>query len=233
MSDEFRASHGEQLDLAAAFALGVLPPMEADAVREHLAGCEACRAEYEAVRPAVDALALTGEEEVDRITAARMKRRLLAQIAPAPPRALRPAYALAAAACIGLIFTALDDLGVRTQIATTRAHLGELGRQVADLSAPDARRYPVPGGTVVVRGAHTYLVMSEMPALAAGHVFQAWTLAKSAKTVAPSVTFVPAGGSTVVEIPDPPADLVAVAVSVEPDGGSVAPTTKPLFVRSL
>lgn len=233
MSDEFRASHGEQLDLAAAFALGVLPPMEADAVREHLAGCEACRTEYDALRPAVDALALTGEEEVDQITAARMKRRLLAQIAPRPPRALWPAYALAAAACIGLFFTTLDDLSVRTRAGAARAHLRELGRQVADLSAPDARRYPVPGGTAVVRGAHAYLVMSEMPALAAGRVFQAWTLAKSAKTVAPSITFVPGGGSTVVEIPDPPADMVAVAVSVEPNGGSLQPTTKPLFIRSL
>jgi anti-sigma-K factor RskA len=50
----------------------------------------------------------------------------------------------------------------------------------------------------------------------------------------PSITFVPnKTGLAVIALPDSATNLVAVAVSVEPDGGSAQPTTKPLFVRTL
>jgi anti-sigma-K factor RskA len=65
-------------------------------------------------------------------------------------------------------------------------------------------------------------------------VYQAWTLAPGAKTVSPSLTFVPdRNGFVVVSLPQSVGDVSAVAVSVEPTGGSKAPTTKPLFVQPL
>lgn len=199
--------------------------MEADDVRAHLAGCETCRAEVEALRPAVDTLALTGEEEVDAVTAARMKRRLLAQIAPRRTP-VWPAYAVALAACLALVFTTVENIALQSGLT-------RLGAQVADLAAGDARRYEIPDGTVVVRGPHAYIVMNALPALPAGHVFETWTLAKGSTAMAPSTLFIPRSAQTIVQIPNPPVDLAAVAVSVEPAGGSRQPTTKPLFVRTL
>lgn len=52
-------------------------------------------------------------------------------------------------------------------------------------------------------------------------VYQAWTLAKGAKTVQPSMTFIP------------DVRTALVAVSVEPTGGSERPTTKPIAAVPL
>ncbi len=46
----------EHVDLAVLHALGALPPDEAAAVREHVAGCAECRRELEELPPLLDAL---------------------------------------------------------------------------------------------------------------------------------------------------------------------------------
>ena len=103
---------------------------------------------------------------------------------------------------------------------------------VTDLVAPDARRYDVPQGAVVVRGDRVYFALSKLPALPKGKVYQAWTMPKGGKTVQPSVTFVPnADGIAVVAVSADATKLGGVALSVEPDGGSKAPTSRPTFVR--
>jgi anti-sigma-K factor RskA len=52
--------------------------------------------------------------------------------------------------------------------------------------------------------------------------------------MAPSVTFTPnSDGVAIVALPVDATRVGTVAVSVEPDGGSKAPTTTPTFVRPL
>jgi anti-sigma-K factor RskA len=76
--------------------------------------------------------------------------------------------------------------------------------------------------------------MHDLPALPAGKVYQAWTLPKGSKTMAPSVTFVPdARGVAVVSVPADARVTNVVAVSIEPEGGSKAPTSKPVLVVPL
>jgi anti-sigma-K factor RskA len=82
---------------------------------------------------------------------------------------------------------------------------------------------------VLTHGDRLYLAMHGLPAPPRGRVYQAWTLAKGAKSVAPSVTFTPAGGGiAVVRLPEAATTIAAVAVSVEPEGGSKQPTTTPI-----
>jgi anti-sigma-K factor RskA len=70
--------------------------------------------------------------------------------------------------------------------------------------------------------------------LPAGKVYQTWTLAKGAKNVTPSVTFTPdEHGNALVTVPVSAATTVATAISVEPAGGSLEPTTKPIAVVKL
>jgi anti-sigma-K factor RskA len=103
---------------------------------------------------------------------------------------------------------------------------------LADLAASDAKRYAVPYGTVVTRGASVYLALDALPPLPRGKVYQAWTLARGATAMTPSVTFAPnADGTTLVPLGADARATAAVAVSVEPDGGSRQPTTKPAFVQ--
>jgi anti-sigma-K factor RskA len=155
--------------------------------------------------------------------------------------------AAAAAVLIALVST-IQNFSLRSDIAAVNRHAAQLQSQVAedatlqrrdremvaDIVAPDAQHFTVSSGEVIRHGGHVYFALSALPALPKGKVYQAWTLAKGAKNVAPSVTFVPAaGGVAIVALPENAADIAAVAVSVEPEGGSKTPTTKPTFVRPL
>jgi len=181
------------------------------------------------------------------------------QIQPAPRagRSPRPwlAYgALAAAVALGLLSVA-DDARVRSDNAADverlaalqdRANSGAaaataarrasdaLERQLAAIVAPGSKHFAIAGGEVVESGGRVLLAFAHLPAPPTGKVYQAWTIARGATGVAPSVTFAPdASGSAVVELPEGAANLGAVAVTVEPPGGSRTPTSKPTFVRKL
>jgi anti-sigma-K factor RskA len=105
---------------------------------------------------------------------------------------------------------------------------------VADLMAADAKHYAAGNGEIVARGGRLYVTMHAMAEPPRGHVYQVWTLPKGSKTMMPSSTFVPdAHGVAVVALPADARATSAVAISVEPDGGSRHPTTKPIVVVPL
>jgi anti-sigma-K factor RskA len=224
-------SHDELLDNVAAYALGSLSPAEAAEVAEHLQTCEECRAEYQFMRPAVTAVAYSAEACSDPSKGAsaasplikkRVMQRVRAEAGGRQRVLVWPAY-LFAAACLAIaLITGLAQVALNARLVSQE-------QTIADLTAPDARRVAFAGGEVLTRGDHLYLAMRDLPAPPLGHVYQAWTLAKGAKAVAPSATFLPgSGGATVVRLPETATTLAAVAVSVEPAGGSKQPTTKPI-----
>ncbi len=249
------------LENVALHALGVLPRADVPAVEAFIARDDQARREYDDLRAAADTVAQVAIEPVDSARSARMKERLMARVrddaaaATVAQRRIGPNPALswgvglaAAAAMVFGFVSVIQDVGLRSDLAASQRHAAALQTQLAqservgasdrrtltDLVAPDAKRYAVAAGSVIVRGEHVYFTFSKLPALPRGHVYQAWTIAKGAKTPAPSVTFTPnADGVAVVALPGDAAKLAAVAVSVEPDGGSKAPTTKPTFVRPL
>jgi anti-sigma-K factor RskA len=154
----------------------------------------------------------------------------------------------AAAAVVFALVSTIQNMTLRSDLANADSRTAALQAQiaqnervqsrdramVADLIAADAQRFAVPQGVVVKHGPHIYLTLHALPPLPHGKVYQAWTLAKGAKTVAPSTTFTPsAGGDAVVALPENGDETAAVAVSVEPEGGSKAPTSKPTFFRPL
>jgi len=234
-------SHEDLLDLVAVYALGSLGPEEARIVSAHLATCTECRAEYAALRPAANAIGFaTNDVAIDALRSERMKRRVLAAIAPgvASPSATKVQFrsmlvTTVAAVAAGLVL-GFFTVTMAHRLAETRAELARSQQTLAELGAAGAQRYDVPHGVVLKTPERVYLVMQTMPQAPRGRVYQAWTLAPGAKTVAPSTTFVPdRDGFVVVSLPEPAAKISAVAVSVEPPGGSRAPTTKPAFIRPL
>ncbi len=237
-------SHDELLDSVAAYALGLLPATEAADVAAHLETCERCREEYRFLRPAVTAVAYSAEACADSASGAvaaspLLKARIMKQVrseAAAPSNASRawPAFAVAAAAILLAITTGLLDLSLRAQLNGERAQQVAQAQIIADLTAPTSQHHRFAGGDVLRNGSRLYLTMHGLPAPAAGHVYQAWTLAKGAKRVAPSVTFKPSfDGVAVVRLPVQAPAIAAVAVSVEPTGGSEQPTTKPIALVAL
>jgi anti-sigma-K factor RskA len=158
-----------------------------------------------------------------------------------------PVY-LVAAVCFALaVASSLSNLSLMEQLKTAKARAAALdirsrglarnlaGEEmtVADLMSDDAHRYDVTGGQVVVVHDRIYLTMHDMAAPPRGKIYQAWTLARSARAMTPSATFLPdAHGAAVVALPGSARATAAIAVSVEPEGGARTPSS-PLFVEKL
>ena len=248
----------QMLDLVAAYALGVLPVSESGLVAALILSDSDARREYDELRATANLVGLSAEEPVDSARSARMKERLLAAVRSDVPRraplsatrtsAMWGVTLAAAAAVVFALVSVIQNFSLRsdlheaqTRLATQQARIDADRRTVerdrrmlTDLTASDAKRYTVTYGTVVTRGAHVYLALGSLPPLPPGRVYQAWTLARGAKTMAPSVTFTPSqNGLTLVPIPDNAGSLAAVGLSVEPQGGSRQPTTKPAFLQTL
>ena len=181
-------------------------------------------------------------------------------IVPESPVPLRAAgrwlsYAIAAAAVIVAGVIGADDAALHAKAGRDQAQITALQAQVsahvevathsdlqargldarlAAVLAPGGKHFSVPGGEVVTTGGRILIVLPHLPALPAGKVYQAWTVAKGAKSLKPSITFTPdPDGVALIEIPQNAANIAVLAVSVEPAGGSKQPTSTPKFVRAL
>jgi anti-sigma-K factor RskA len=255
-------AHDEMLDNVAVYALGVLPPEEANSVRRHLMTCPECREEYRALAPAVDSLAYSAEACEDAATAAAsvappgplLKKRIMRKVRPnvGEMAAVRPivwpAYAVAAACLAIALVTGIVDISLSSQVQSSNAKVTALAKannsmhreiamqyqQLADLVATNSAHYPVAYGQVVKHGSRLYIAMDTLPPPPKGKVYQAWTLHQGSSTMTPSITFVPStNGVEVQPLPVNAKQIVAVALSVEPIGGSKQPTSKPVFVVKL
>ncbi len=107
-------------------------------------------------------------------------------------------------------------------------------KDIVALLDPSAKRYAVSGGVVIARNGKLFIALHGLAQPPAHKVYQAWTLKVGAKKMTPGATFRPdADGIALIELRAPANETAAVALSVEPAGGSPAPTTKPAFVRKL
>jgi anti-sigma-K factor RskA len=247
------------LELVAAYALGVLPAAEQSHVAALILADPDARREFDELRATANLVGLAAEEPVDSARSARMKERLLAAVRSDAPRRT-PASATrssavwgttlaAAAAIVFALVSVIQNFSLRSDLSEAQRRVAALQttadaehrvaerdrRMLADLAAGDAKRYAVAYGTVVARGPNVYLALASLPVLPRGKVYEAWTLAPGAASMTASVTFTPSpDGLTLVPIPnDTGKSYAAVAVSVEPEGGSRQPTTKPAFVQPL
>jgi|HubBroStandDraft_6_1064221.scaffolds.fasta_scaffold433959_2 anti-sigma-K factor RskA len=231
-------SHDEMLDNVALYALGVLSPREAADVAAHLQTCQECRAEYGLLRPAVTAIGYSAQSDAGTEgPGVLLKARLMKQVRFAEKAQRRvshwPAYVAAAGIAIA-VGAGLFSASLRERLGRDESSIAQQSALIADFTAPDAKRYAFGHGSVLVHGRNLYLAMHGLAAPPTGKVYQAWTLPKGSKKMAPSVTFKPgASGVTLVRLPEAANAITAVAVSVEPAGGSKQPTTKPIAVTLL
>lgn len=218
---------------------------------------------YRAVADLVGFAAEPDAAKLDELASARMKSKIMRSVRAQSARPEAPRrnplgwlpWGVAAAAIAAAFIAALQGFSLRQSVDVQRRQIAALQRsvstlqtqntaqatvaanaraQLADLLSANAKHYPVRGGDVVASNGHLYIAMHSLPPLAPGKVFQVWTLARGAKTVAPSITFTPnQHGTTLVQVPPINAPLAAVAISIEPAGGSKAPTSTPTFIRPL
>jgi anti-sigma-K factor RskA len=231
-------SHDEMLDNVALYALGALSPREAASVAAHLQTCEECRAEYALLRPAVTAIGYSAQADArTEGPSVLLKARLMKQIRSAEPSRARisrwPAFVAAAGVAIA-VGAGLFSASLRERLGRDESQMGQQSAIIADFTAPDAKHYAFGHGSVLVHGRNLYLAMHGLAEPPAGKVYQAWTLPKGSKKMAPSITFKPgASGEMLIRLPEAANAIAAVAVSVEPAGGSKQPTSKPIAVTLL
>ncbi len=244
-------SHESLLDDVAVYALGALPSHEARRVRDHLDSCAMCSAEYAALAPAVATIGMSAQACEDQNTGAvtvspLLKARIMREVRRnTSSRGITrkttgrtivwPAY-LVAAACFAIaLFSTLTNISLTSQLRSAQSQVASVQSRSTSLARNLAeQRFDVTDGQVVRVHHRIYLTFHGIPKPPHGKVYQAWTLAKGSKTMAPSLTFVPdSQGSAVVALPVNADVTSAVAVSVEPEGGSKAPTSKPVVVQSL
>ena len=259
--NEHREPPHDMLDDVAVYALGALPPADAAVVRRHIESCAECAEEYAKLKSVAAMIGMSAETKGDaeNCPSTLLKPRIMAQVRPSKtavhaqaPAAGRipawPAY-LVAAACIAIaIVSSMWNVALTGQVKqlqqeaarnsqrseTLARALADQRTTLSDLLGSDAKRYVQSNGEVVTRGNRAYIAMHDLPAPPRGKVYQAWTLPKGGSKMVPSLTFVPdAHGVAVVALPPDARAMSAVAVSVEPEGGSKQPTSKPILVVTL
>jgi anti-sigma-K factor RskA len=249
----------ETLDEVAVYALGALPADAARRIRRHLTSCERCAQEYALLRPAAEAVGFSAETATDarECPSTLLKPRIMAKVRASVPVQTSPAnrrqwswpaYLVAAASLAIAILTAIWNVAVTGQLhqaqveaarqsersRTLAASLADERAMLSDVVGADARRYVQGNDEVVARGERLYVAMRKLPEPPRGRVYQAWTLSKGSKTMVPGSTFVPdAHGVAVIALAPDARSTAAVAISVEPEGGSKHPTSKPIMLVPL
>jgi anti-sigma factor RsiW len=226
--------HRECAEAIGAFALDALPDAEAARVRRHLEDCRECRGELERLRGAVEALP-GGVPLVD--PPPELKTRLMAiveaearllqaagEAADRPPRPRRRRWIswrppLPAIATGALAVAAIAT--VAAILATSGAGVRELRARIADPALVG-----VAHASLRVSGSVGQLRVSGLPVPAADRVDELW-VQRPGGSPQPAGTFVVQSGAVDVQRPVHRGDLVLL--TVEPHGGSRAPTTPPLM----
>jgi anti-sigma-K factor RskA len=234
-------------ELAALYVVDALTPDETLEFEMHLASCAACQEEVADMRSVTEHLSRSFETEPP----ATLRASVLAGIArtaqqPAAPtrpdnvvslqeRTRRRLPYLVAAASV-LLALGFGGWGLQSRDDAQQA--SQQQAQILQLlAAPDV--HTVSGsaaggasGTVVVSRAisRALFVAKGMPKLPDHQVYELWTIKQ--KPV-PAGTFTPSGSTSLITLPTAALSARTIAVTVEPQGGSVEPTSDPIMALTL
>ncbi|MFN2525125.1 MAG: anti-sigma factor domain-containing protein [Actinomycetota bacterium] len=228
--------HESVRSLVAAYAIGAVPEEEIPPIRAHILTCEECFEEAESF--AQIAMALTEAAEPVELSAGFTERLLKAvrgdeelEIATREPSRgwfARSRTMLLAGATVVL---------VAMLVFTTASYLGSVARQrqyesavAALINDPDALKLHGPGGAEAVLASTSegsVLVAVDLGEAPAGRDYQLWLMKDGDPT--PADTFDVSGGVVIIESARGLSGYDGAAVTVEPEGGSSAPTTEPVL----
>lgn len=226
-------THEELKSLVAAYVLGAVPPDEVKVVRAHILTCDECMAEADGYAGAIDSLALAVEPVA---VPDGFADRVMAQITPAEGAAADtgsrqrgawwrriPVFAgglavltLIAVLAAGLVQTR-NDLSRSEEVLSAVLHAD--GIQLRGVSGAAGELVPTNDGAVfAVAG------LQEAPG---SHVYQLWYM-RDGEPVSVG-TFETRDSVLVMELDESFDGYEAAAVTIEPAGGSRAPTSEPVI----
>ncbi len=236
-----RTSHREVEPLLAGYALEALSPEEVDAVEAHLKDCDRCPItlkEYQAI--ATGLLAAPRP----RTPPARVRARLLARVAEPEAKAsgwarlrgggwARTALGASLAALVVInLFAVGQGVALVRQQQALRQQISDQQTALALITYPTTKTARVYGdgyGTLIYDSAQPIAVLNAwgLSPLPASQTYQAWLILPNGDRVSggtfqvqPNARFT----TLVIDSPSPLGSFVGIGVTIEPAGGSPAPT---------
>jgi hypothetical protein len=226
--------------------MGVLEFELAAEISEHLSrNCDYCMARIKESSAAVGLLASFAERYEPP---ARLRERVMTIPGPIPQkRSQWPwAFALACAASVALLIWGVTERGTLkdslTRLQEVSRQRNELRSVIAILSESDTRTIQFggpqagPHGRVFLsRTGGVIFVGGQLPPLSTGRTFELWLVPTKGNPQAAGLFTPNSQGISVNVLAQSinPAQFAAVAVSVEPAGGSPQPSSKPILVVPL
>lgn len=221
--------------LSGAYAVDALDDAEREQFEHHLAECAECRAEVAGLRDAASLLAETTTTAPPPALRERLLEEDIRTVRPLPPRTT-PVQSGRRRRWIrlGTVAAALAiALGGAAGVVAWQSQQSQAPVSAADrvLHAADAEHYTVTldGATAsLVRSPsqrRAVLVTTDMPPAPAGKVYQLWL--QDGDTMVPAGLMPPRENQTVLLDGDA-ARAVGAGITVEPAGGSPAPTSAPI-----
>ncbi|HEY1760898.1 MAG TPA: anti-sigma factor [Bryobacteraceae bacterium] len=234
-------------DMFELYSLALLEGDEKSEVEAHLArGCETCQRHLRDAL-AVNALVMAGVPEM--APPARLRRRVLAGMGiERSGWGWLGAFAAALMLVVALWLSvqerrhANELAEARSEAIQARAERDRLYQAFQILNQPETKRVnfgegvtqPPRGNIFVHPKLGVLLIASNLPALPAGRTYEMWVIPTKTSAPRPAGLFqANAQGSTINILPGPLDSLYAVAVSVEPEAGSAAPSTQPIIVAPV
>ena len=223
-------------ELLPAYALDILDEAEAKTVSSHLAGCESCRAELSAYRQVVEDIPLA-MAQVD--PPAKLKDKVLQQAANSKsPAGTQPAgnwwqefksRLLPAAPVWGMVSLVLIVLlGASNLFLWQRLNQVENAQnRLATVPLMGTDLTPGATGMLVIStdGEHGTLVVDGLPDLDDSEQYQLWLIRDGKRTSGGVFSVDSEGyGSVWISSADPLVSYQGVGITIEPAGGSPAPT---------
>ena len=228
------------------YTLGILEDEERDEIDAHLErGCEACRKSLNQAL-AMNAAVLTAAPEIR--PPSRLKRRVMASVGVRHPGRGWAAALAAACMLVLALWMSVQERHRSAELADARGTILQIGAErsrmmqaLSFLNQPETQQVgfgknkPARGNIFVNPQRGVLLIASNLPPLAPGRIFEMWVIPKGGAPQ-PAGLFQSTESGTAYNMLSGPVTLSsgdAIAVTVEPEAGSSAPTTQPLFVAAL
>jgi anti-sigma-K factor RskA len=234
--------HDQLIELIPAYAVGATDANETQAVEDHLRVCAACRDLANDYRGLGDDLLFAAPLASAPVGLTEdLRKKLNAASAAAPKRSgwldwlRKPAFALGALALVALVLTNVywaGRVGALERQATEFAALTQadgITLSVADgQTHADGVIYAQPDSKVAL------LCVYALPQLEPGKTYQAW-LVEDGRRVSAGTFDVNADGygALLIQAGRPVNEYQQVGITVEPEGGSPAPTTPRIMGGNL
>jgi hypothetical protein len=230
--EELRGEYG-------AWALGIADEPERSEIAAHLAReCPACTA---GIRSAIATTAAMSGAAKENNPPKRLRRRIVSMVEREPKRGFAwIPWALSALLAIALVSIAIPGRRDGQAILAQQQDMAKLNQALSILNDPTARDVtfgdPAARGRVFVSPGGVVLIAGHLPKIQDNQTFQLWLLPGSGDPK-PAGTFrgemIANSSSAVYVHQGSTANAAAVAVTIEPEGGSPQPTTTPFIVSKL